>query len=319
MARPLRLSFENAVYHIMARGNRKDAIFHSDRDKDVFVDKMNETFTKYSFVCYSYCLVKNHYHLLLKTPFANISKGMHNLNASYANWFKAKHNIVGVVFQGRFKSIIVDEESYALAASVYIHSNPPERKSLKSLEDYKWSSYPDYVGLRKPVIENLDTTFILGKFHNDQEKAAQMYRKYVLENAGMENPLEDAYKGFVIGSQDFIAKIEQKVREFGEKREIPESKHSRLVSADEIINLLVSITRVDKEEIYKRRRGSTVNHLAIYLMKEKTDLSLKAIGRLFSMDYAAVSIAAKRFKGQLQKDNNARILLAKALRGLEKC
>ena len=99
MARPLRLSFENAVYHIMARGNRGESIFYSDGDKKVFIDKMNEAFEKYSFICYAYCLMDNHYHLFLKTPFANISEGMHYLNASYANWFRAKHKLVGVVFR----------------------------------------------------------------------------------------------------------------------------------------------------------------------------------------------------------------------------
>ena len=111
MARSLRLSFENAFYHITARGIRKENIFYSDKDKYIFLDKMNETFEKYSFVCHSYCLMDNHYHLFIKTPFANISQGMHYLNTSYANWFRAKYKLVGSVLQGRYKSILVDKDS----------------------------------------------------------------------------------------------------------------------------------------------------------------------------------------------------------------
>ncbi len=115
MTRSLRLSFENlpvrvrtqtgAFYHITARGMRKENIFYSDKDKNVFIEKMNETFDKYSFVCHSYCLMDNHYHLFIKTPFANISQGMHYLNTSYANWFRAKYKLVGSLLQGRYRSM----------------------------------------------------------------------------------------------------------------------------------------------------------------------------------------------------------------------
>jgi len=104
MARALRLAFEGARYHITSRGNRRENIFYSDSDKMVFIEKANETFNKYHFICYAYCLMDNHYHLFIKTPDANISEGMHNLNTSYTNWFKAEHNIVGSILQGRYKS-----------------------------------------------------------------------------------------------------------------------------------------------------------------------------------------------------------------------
>ncbi|MBA3061711.1 MAG: chromosomal replication initiator DnaA, partial [Atribacteria sp.] len=95
MSRPLRISFDNAVYHITARGNRKEKIFYSDDDKRIFLQKMDQTFLKYSFLCYAYCLMDNHYHLFIKTPLGNISQGMHYLNASYANYFTAKYKTNG--------------------------------------------------------------------------------------------------------------------------------------------------------------------------------------------------------------------------------
>jgi REP element-mobilizing transposase RayT len=313
MARPLRLSFENAVYHVMTRGNRKDAIFLSARDKDVFVDKMNETFAKYSFVCFAFCLVKNHYHLLIKTPFANISEGMHYLNASYANWFKAKHDIVGVVFQGRYKSIIVDEDTYALALSVYIHSNPPAKKYLGKLEEYKWSSYPDYMGIREPIVENLDTSLILSKFDNDYQKAMRKYRKYVLDYTGKQNPLKDVHKGCVLGSEDFIAKIEQRIRLYGEKREVPQTKSLGLVSAEDVLNAITSSLSITRQEIFEKKRGNMIRLMALFLMKKNAGLSLNQIGDLFKMDYGAVAMATRRFEKRLKNDNLALSRVEKVL------
>lgn len=156
----LRLSFKNAVYHITSRGNRRENIFYSDKDKKVFIEKMSETLEKYSFICYAYCLMDNHYYLFIKMPLANIKEGMHYLNTSYSNWFKAKHNIVGMVFQGRYKSILVDENNYGLHLSAYIHLNPIRAGRVSDIKEYKWSGLFNYIG-KKRSVKRLDTEFIL--------------------------------------------------------------------------------------------------------------------------------------------------------------
>ena len=140
MTRPLRISFEGAVYHVMARGNRRDPIFHTDRDKQIFTAKMSETFQKYSIICYAYCLMEKHYHIFFMTPLGNISAAMHYLNSSYANWFRTKYGIVGNVFQGRFKSILVDRDNYALTLTIHIHLNLPRPGIVLKLGDYSWST-----------------------------------------------------------------------------------------------------------------------------------------------------------------------------------
>ncbi len=309
MARPLRLSFENAVYHIMARGNRKDAIFFSKRDKDVFVDKMNEAFCKYSFVCYAYCLVENHYHLLVKTPYANVSEGMHMLNASYANWFKAKHNIVGVIFQGRYKAIIVDEDSYALVLSAYIHTNAPVKALRTDLEKYRWCSFADYMGVREPIVKNMDTSFILSKLNSDRKRAVREYRKFVLDRKDHTNPLENAHRGFILGSESFAAKIEQKIMDYGEKREIPETKSYGLISVDDVLNALASSLSISRQQVFEKKRGNMIRSAAIFLIKKNTRLSLNEIGVLFQMDYGAVAMATRRFEKRLKRDNLAQLMV----------
>ena len=149
MVRPLRLSFENASYHITTRGNRREKIFYSDQDKEVFLKKLKEMLIKYSMICQTYCLMDNHYHLFIKTTKPNLSQAIHYLNSAYANWFRNKHQITCLLFQGLFKSILVDADSYALILSTYIYLNSLRAGIVKKLEDYPWSSYLDYINLNK--------------------------------------------------------------------------------------------------------------------------------------------------------------------------
>lgn len=304
MARPLRLSFEHAVYHITARGNRRENIFFSDQDKGIFLDKLNETFEKYSFLCYAYCLMDNHYHLFVKTLLPNITEGMHYLNTSYSNWFKARHKIVGVIFQGRYKSILVDEVAYGMWLSTYIHLNPIRAHIVDNVKNYKWSSFLDYIG-RKKSVERLDTEYILSNFDNNINKAKRKYERYVLENVLMDNPLKESYKGIALGGKVFIEKIKEKIKRVGKKREIGVTKLSVARTPEEILTVIQEEFAIGKKDIFQKQKGNMYRQLALYFMKKYTSLSLKDIGDLFMMDYAAVSQACKRYEEKTKKDGKA--------------
>ncbi len=319
MARPLRLTFENAFYHLTARGIRKDKIFYSDRDKKVFLNKMNETFNKYSFVCYVYCLMDNHYHLFIKTPFANISKGMHYLNTSYANYFRAKHNLSGAVFQGRYKSILVDADSYAIVLSAYIHLNPLRAKVVERLEDYPFSSYLSYIGKREPIIKNLDTSFILNQFSNDLESARKKYRRYVIENSNLKNPLKKSYKNIALGSDSFIEEIKKKIKQIGKNREIPQTNIQEvLVDKDEIIKVISECFNIKEDEIFKNQKGNIYRQASIYLIKKYTAMPIREIGGVFGLDYTTISVTAKRFEKKLKKDKGISEMVERIEKEIEK-
>jgi len=302
MARALRLTFENAFYHITARGTRKENIFYSDKDKLVFIDKMNETFDKYSFVCHAYCLMDNHYHLFIQTPYANISDGMHCLNTSYVNWFRAKHKLTGSIFQGRYKSILVDADSYALILSAYIHLNPLRAKMVENIENYPYSSFLDYIGKRKPIIRRLDISFILNKFSDKSAKAQKMYQEFVTGNTKMASPLKDAFKGVALGSDKFIEQITAKIKSIGKDREIKEIKVISAYSPDEVINTVSDYFDIKKDLIFKKQRNNIYRKFTLYLLKKYAPASLRQIGDLFDMDYAAVSQAVKRFENEIKRD-----------------
>ncbi len=317
MARALRLSFENAFYHIIARGIRKENIFYSDKDKKVFLDKINETFEKYSFICYAYCLMDNHYHLFIQTPLANISEGMHYLNTSYANWFKAKYKLTGPIFQGRYKSILIDADSYALVLSAYVHLNPLRAGMVKKLEDYSFSSFLDYIGTKKPVIRRLDTSLILSRFSDNTEQAQKMYKQFVLDNREMLSPLKDTFKGIALGSDAFIKRITEKIRSIGENREIKETKFAATYSLDKIIKIVSDYFNINKSEIFKKKRGNIYRQLTLYLIKRYTDLPLREIGELFNMDYTSVSMMVKRFEKKINTNKEMLEMFKKVVEKME--
>jgi len=331
MARPLRLAFEGAVYHVMARGNRKEDIFLSERDKKIFLDKLAETFSKFSITCYAYCLMNNHYHLFMKTASPNISAAMHFLNSSYVNWFKNKHKVVGVVFQGRYKSILVEEDAYALQLSAYIHLNPLRTGIVHSPELYRWSSYSDYLRVQTRAIAGLDTTVVLAQISKKVERcqglpeterikvlqeASAKYSAYVLSKVNMKNPLGEAYKGTILGGHDFVEKIKNRIVAMGKNREIPVTRMriSRPYLSDDLLARMADALGIDREMICARsgiQRRNIYFQLYIYLLKKRSELSLKEIGRIVDMDYVAVHQVAKRFERKIRIDTRIRAIKEK--------
>ena len=178
MPRPLRLEYENAFYHVMNRGRGRQAIFHCPAYYQAFIDCMVQAHERFGAVFHAYCLMGNHYHLLIQTPLANISRIMRHINGVYTQHYNWRKNTDGPLFRGRYKAIVVDADAYLLQVSRYIHRNPIETKKplVQQLEKYRWSSYPAYLKLHKPP----------GWLHRDliyrlllQRPYAQAYQRYV--------------------------------------------------------------------------------------------------------------------------------------------
>lgn len=318
MARPLRLSFKNAFYHITARGHRKEKIFYDDKDKEVFIRKLSETLLRYSMNCYVYCLMDNHYHLFIKTAQPNLSQAIHYLNGSYANWFHTRYQLTGSIFQGRFKSILVEADSYALVLSAYIHLNPLRAGMIQKLKDYPWSSYLDYLHLRKPQIANLDLSLVLRYFSPDPISAMKQYQEYLLQNQQMEDPLTQSYRHIALGSNDFIEEIKLKIEKQGTKREIPVTRSVPFYHAEQILEKITDILKINQEIIFSKERGNIYRQLALYLIRYFTSLTLSQIGQLFDMDYSAVSQAVKRFEQKCENNDEIAQLKEKMMKVLKK-
>ncbi len=202
MARPLRLEFAGAVYHLTSRGNARQKIFFNDDNRESFLQTLAHVVSRYSWVCHAYCLMANHYHLLVETPKANLSIGMRQLNGIFTQNFNRRHRRVGHLFQGRFKAILVEKESYLLELCRYIVLNPVRVRGRTSPAAWKWSSYRPTAGL-VAVPEFLSTNWLLEQFGQNRRVAQKRYREFVRD--GIANRPWDALKGQIyLGSDKFI-------------------------------------------------------------------------------------------------------------------
>ena len=178
MARQLRITFPGACYHITSRGNERKSIFKSLADKEKFLFYLESATRRYDAIIHAYCLMGNHYHLLLETPTGNLSQIMRHINGAYTTYFNKKRQRAGHLLQGRFKAILVDMDEYCKELSRYIHLNPIRAKMIDNLHDYRWSSYLDYIGNRNPPAW-LERNFILGYFGKKPSIAQKNYREFI--------------------------------------------------------------------------------------------------------------------------------------------
>ncbi len=204
MARPLRIEYPGAVYHITARGNNGGAIYKTERDREKFLEYLRIFHERYGVKVHAYCLMVNHYHLIIETLRGNLCKYMHALNSSYTAYFNTKRKRKGHLLQGRYKSILVDKDSYIQELSRYVHLNPVRAKIVKQPEEFKWSSYMYYVAEKK-LPGYMETEFTLRYFRGNKKR----YKDFV--EAGVEDKDHDIFKelksGFILGDIDFVEDI----------------------------------------------------------------------------------------------------------------
>ena len=207
MARPLRIEYEGAVYHVTSRGNAKSDIYLDDEDRELFLDVLKYVVERFGWKCHAYCLMSNHYHLMVETPKANLSRGMSQLNGMFTQRFNRKHARVGHLFQGRFKSIIVDKDAYLLELSRYIVRNPLAAGMVKNIGDWKWSSYLATSGMvTAPAFLHVD--WLLSQFGDSKVKARQVYMDFVSQEDS-ESPWLSLNGPDVLGDDEFRGRLQK--------------------------------------------------------------------------------------------------------------
>ena len=268
MARPLRIEYDGAVYHVTSRGNERKNIFKDDEDRLLFLDTLRRVNEKYNWLCHAYCLMNNHYHLVIETPDGNLSKGMRQLNGVYTQSYNKIHDRVGHVFQGRYKAILVSKESHLLETCRYVVLNPVRAKAVRNPGEWKWSSYRATAGFEKPH-PCLNTDWILGQFALKKETANKKYREFVKAGIG-EGTLWTSVKGqIILGKDDFIEKFIDHVRKHEEIKEIPRSQ--RYVDRPKLSELFKGENMKDKRKRDKKireavkRYGYSQNEIAEHL------------------------------------------------------
>ena len=220
MARPLRIQYPGAMYHIISRGNGRMTIFHNEKDFMKFLYFMERVIEKCNWICHAYCLMGNHYHILLETPDANMVAGMKRLNQFYSQFYNWKYRHAGAVLQGRYKSWLMEKESKFLENCRYIVNNPVEAKMVEHPSDWPWSSFRATRGI-EGVSSLLETDFLLKHFASSRKTAQKLYEDFILAGIGSESPLKKAKNQIFLGADSFIAEVMQHVNGNDELNNIP--------------------------------------------------------------------------------------------------
>jgi putative transposase len=271
MSRPLRIEFAGALYHVTSRGDGREDIFLEDGDREVFLDVIAEVNDRFNWTLHGYCLMGNHYHLLLETPDGNLSQGMRQLNGVYTQRFNRKHKRVGHVFQGRYKAILVQKETYLLELARYIVLNPVRAQMVRSAKDWPWSSYRACAGLEGTPTW-LATDWILSTFSTNQAEAIERYRAFVSNGKNQPAIWEKLKNQIYLGSDAFVHKM-----------------LAMQPASDDIGEIPLGQRRAIAKPLSHYAAHSSDRDTAIAMAYDSGGYGMKEIGDYFGLHYSRVS------------------------------
>jgi len=276
MARPLRIEFAGALYHVTARGNAREDIYGDDGDRRQFLTLLHNTVNRYDWYCHAYCLMDNHYHLLIETGTPTLSKGMKFLNGTYTQYYNRQHHRVGHVFQGRFKAILVQKDSYLLELARYIALNPVRAQLVRNAREWRWSSYRATAGYDESDA-CLTTQWILAGFAKTKSISQRRYRDFVQEGKGQPSPWQQLKNQIYLGDDDFVNDMQCKLDPEQSLKDIPKKQKQAPVKP---------LTYF--AERYKTRDESMAQAYG------SGHYTLAQVGEHFGVSYATVSRAVKQ-------------------------
>jgi REP element-mobilizing transposase RayT len=282
MVRPLRLEFAGALYHVTARGNARQKIFLDEQDRHAFLDLLGKEIEQQGWRCYAYCLMDNHYHLLIETPEPTLVAGMRRLNGVYTQAFNRRHRRVGHLYQGRYKAILVDKEAYLQELCRYIVLNPVRAKAVKRLDQWQWSSYAATAGAATapPWLAVKEVCALFGG------RAA--YWRFVVQGIGQASPWEKLRGQMYLGGEDFLRRMQRRLPARPVKG-VARSHVQPLRPAPEAIETAVAKAYgVGLAQIMDRRNAEAYK-AAVYLLRRAANLPLAAVARRAGVSPGRVS------------------------------
>lgn len=276
MSRPLRIEFAGALYHVTSRGDGQKAIYRDDQDRRGYLSVLAEVCQRFNWHVHAYCLMDNHYHLLVETPDGNLSHGMRQLNGVYTQRFNQYHNRVGHVFQGRYKAIIVQKDAYLLELSRYIVLNPVRARMVRAPKDWPWSSYRATCGVVESPVW-LDTNWLLSAFSKTKKPAIERYRQFVAEGKNQPSPWEQLKNQIFLGDEQFVENIQSKLNTNQELSEIPRAQRRK----------------IPRPLDYYSNKNKNRNQ-GIVAAYQSGGYSMKEVGEHFGVHYSSVSKIIKQ-------------------------
>jgi len=305
MSRPLRIDYPNAWHHVMNRARRGQDFFVDKADYQQFIDLLQETTDLFNVNVAAYCLMPTHYHLMLQTPDANLSRCMRHLNGVYTQRYNVSHSCDGTLFRGRYKSILVDADNYVLQLVRYIHRNPLKAGLVKRLDQYVWSSHKGYLSKAKKW-NWLYKHFVLDMLTTQINSQIQIYKQFMAQeqDEDLVRVLDGNNPPSMLGSEKFISWIKDRFFKKKKDKEVPASKELA-PDLDTIISEVSRYYKVRPTKLKAVRRGieSEPRDVAMYLIRSMRAEPLIRVGEKFGLNqYSSVSSAVTRVKAKLQKD-----------------
>lgn len=311
MSRPLRIEYPGAWYHVMNRGQGRRWIYKTDEQRDCFISLLADTTDRFNAEWHAYCLMTNHYHLMLRTPDGNLQRIMRHVNGLYTQYFNRQERRDGPLFRGRYKAILVDAEAYWLQLSRYIHRNPLEAGLVQRLIDYRWSSYPAYAG-KVPTPSWLTTHYVLQAI--GQRNLHQRYMAFVAED--VDETMADFYGGPrlkpILGDDAYRERV---LAGKTDHVDLPELRTERVVPTVDVIARAVSRQfGTSRTDIFLKTRGrgsrGSARSVTMYLCQRIGNMTLSEIAATFDLaSYASASSTIRLVRQQLKENRE----LAKAV------
>lgn len=302
MARPYRLQAEDCLYHITSRGDDRKKIFINEIDYQKFLKYIIFAKEKFKFYLYAYCLMGNHYHLLLETTLPNISRIMQYINTAYTVYYNFKRQRCGHLFQGRYKSILVEADSYLMELTRYLHLNPVRAKIVDNPEKYRWSSYLEYI--KKDNIGIIDKIQVERYF----KLVPQDYRRFVSDGIEKDrNPFDLVYAGFILGKKKFIKSTLDILKTQVEREDFSHKKIINSLEPEDIIQEVAKYYHKEAKILRNSKKKSLLaKKIAIYLLKKLTSLTNKEIGNEFRISYSGVSWISRDVERLMEKNKRVK-------------
>ncbi|MBL8023870.1 MAG: transposase [Elusimicrobia bacterium] len=307
MARPLRIEFPGAWYHVMNRGARRSPTYLNDKDRTTFLNLLNDIVETFHIEVHAYCLMTNHYHLLIHTPHGNLGQAMRHLNGVYTQRFNFRHRLDGPLFRGRYKAILVDADTYLTQVSRYIHLNPVESKTTTDPSNYPWSSARYFSkDVKAPPWLKVNATL---EYFGKRGAAKESYAKFL--SAGVDALTREFYgkpkQGPILGDEAFRKKLPSESNDDTNNPEIPEKKFlHQQVPMTTIFGKVAEAYGLPVDELFRSGRGrrdeSIPRMVAMALCRRPGGHALKAIGEAVQSTYSAVSAAGIRLTEKIQTD-----------------
>ena len=275
MARPLRLEFAGALYHVTSRGDGQEDIYLDAEDREDILELLGQACQRFNWTVYAYCLMSNHYHLVVETAEGNLSRGMRHLNGVYTQRFNRRHGRVGHVFQGRYKAIVVQKEAYLLELSRYVVLNPVRARLVRAAGDWRWSSYRAMTG-QKPAPAWLDRDWLLGQFGRQRSQAVKAYKRFVREGVDGTSLWSEVQHQAFLGDERFVKRF-RSAKESELLTEVPKTQRRGLAKS-----------------LSEYRGAYPIRDEAMASAYLSGDFTMKEIGEFFGVHYMTVSRAVQK-------------------------